>query len=66
VLIYSPHVFPIFEFDTMAKGKTNPITEVNHRVWSVYAIFAVRNNAQRTRESRCVIHGARRGFVRAR
>ena len=40
-LIYSPHVFPIFEFDIMAKGKINPLTEANQRVWSVYALFGV-------------------------
>ena len=50
-IIYSPHVFPIYEFDTMAKGKTNPLREVNHRVWSVYGIFGVSTNKQRRVES---------------
>lgn len=41
LILYSPFIFPIYEFDTMARGRTNPLTEVNHRVWSIYALFAV-------------------------
>lgn len=47
LVLYSPHVFPIYEFDTMARGGDgdNPMIEVNHRVWSIYAIFGVGTSA---------------------
>ena len=41
LIVYSEHIFPIYQFDTMAKGKVNPLTEVNHRVWPIYAIFGI-------------------------
>ena len=66
VLIYSPHVFPIFEFDTMAKGKTNPLTEVNHRVWSVYAIFAVRTAHRKQNGKSCARCTGARTIARTR
>jgi len=41
LILYSPHIFPIYEYDTMATGRCNPMSRVNHRVWSVYAIGGV-------------------------
>jgi hypothetical protein len=42
IVLYSRHVFPIFEFDTMAGANgTNPLTECNERVWSVYGLCGV-------------------------
>lgn len=41
LVIYSEYIFPIYEFDTMCKGDSTPLVEVNHRVWSIYALFGI-------------------------
>ena len=41
ILLHSPHIFPIYSFNTMVRGRENPLTEVNERVWTFYGVFGV-------------------------